>query len=115
VTDINEELSKLQLELRRGIVVLAVLSQLGTPQYGYSLVQRLADLGMEIEEGTLYPLLRRLPSQGLLESDWELSESRPRKYYRISPAGRAVYDALVADWNETVEVMAGILGGNSHE
>jgi DNA-binding PadR family transcriptional regulator len=115
VTEINEELNKLQLEMRRGIVVLAVLSQLETPQYGYSLVQTLADLGMEIEEGTLYPLLRRLAKQGLLESDWEIGESRPRKYYRISVAGREVYQALVADWNQTVRVMTDILKGHEDE
>lgn len=71
-----------------GIVVLAVLSQVETPQYGYSLIQRLGAQGLAIEEGTLYPLLRRLEKQGLLVSEWEVGgEARPRKYYRISERG----------------------------
>lgn len=115
MTDIDEHLNKLRLELRRGIVVLAVLSQLDTARYGYSLIQRLAERGLDVEEGTLYPLLRRLEQQGLLESEWELSEARPRKYYRISPAGREALAALSADWAQTVAVMRRILGGDDHE
>jgi len=110
VTNENpEQLNKLRLELRRGVIVLAVLSQLKTPQYGYSLVQRLSELGMDIEEGTLYPLLRRLNKQGLLESDWEVGESRPRKYYKISPMGQNILSILITDWDETVAVMANLL------
>src|SRR5688572_2741575 len=105
MTDKDEQISKLRLELRRGVIVLAVLRQLDSPQYGYSLVQRLAELGMDIEEGTLYPLLRRLAEQGLLEGDWELGESRPRKYYKISPMGREILKVLMVDWQETVDVM----------
>jgi DNA-binding PadR family transcriptional regulator len=109
--DSSEQLDKLRLELRRGIVVLAVLSQMDTARYGYSLIQQLAELGLEIEEGTLYPLLRRLEQQGLLESEWEVGESRPRKYYRISPLGRDVLTNLTAEWSATVTVMARILNG----
>jgi DNA-binding PadR family transcriptional regulator len=108
----NEHIENLRLELRRGIVVLAVLSQMNTARYGYSLIQRLAEKGLDIEEGTLYPLLRRLEKQGLLESEWEVGEARPRKYYRISPAGREVLETLRADWLETVDVMRGILQGD---
>lgn len=115
MSETDEQISKLRLELRRGIVVLAVLSQMDTACYGYSLIQRLSELGLEIEEGTLYPLMRRLEKQGLLESEWELTESRPRKYYRISQVGREVLDTLSADWNETVEVMNRILQGDNHE
>lgn len=111
----NEHLSKLRLELRRGIVVLAVLNQMDTAQYGYSLIQRLTEQGLDIEEGTLYPLLRRLETQGLLISEWEIGEARPRKYYRISPQGQAILDALIADWHETVAVMDRILKGTHHE
>jgi PadR family transcriptional regulator, regulatory protein PadR len=114
MTDSAEQLSKLRLELRRGIVVLAVLSQMDTARYGYSLIQQLAEQGLDIEEGTLYPLLRRLEQQGLLESEWEVSETRPRKYYRISPLGREVLTALSAEWFETVEVMRAILNGGNH-
>jgi len=115
MTEIDEQISKLRLEIRRGVVVLAVLSQMDTARYGYSLIQQLTAQGLEVEEGTLYPLLRRLETQGLLESEWEIGEARPRKYYRISPAGRAVLNALSAEWSETVEVMRRILQGEKHE
>jgi PadR family transcriptional regulator PadR len=110
--DIQEQINSLRLELRRGIVVLAVLSQMDTARYGYSLIQRLGEQGLDIEEGTLYPLLRRLEKQGLLESEWETSESHPRKYYRISAAGREVLTTLTAEWMATVEVMRRLLQGN---
>lgn len=115
MTEIAEEMGKLRLELRRGLVVLAVLSQMDTARYGYSLIQQLAEQGLTIEEGTLYPLLRRLEKQGLLQSEWEVSEARPRKYYRISPTGREVLTTLSAEWFETVDIMRGILKGDSHE
>lgn len=108
--DHSEHLAKLRLELRRGILVLAVLSQLDTARYGYSLVQALAEQGLEIEEGTLYPLLRRLEDQGLLSSEWDTSEARPRKYYRLSEMGRAVLAALRVEWFGMVAVMRGFLG-----
>ena len=114
MTEMIEQISKLRLELRRGIVVLAVLSQMDTARYGYSLIQQLAEQGLDIEEGTLYPLLRRLEQQGLLESEWEVNETRPRKYYRISPLGREVLTALSVEWSEMVEVMRAILNGGNH-
>jgi DNA-binding PadR family transcriptional regulator len=114
MNETGESINQLRLELRRGIVVLAVLSQMDTARYGYSLIQRLAEQGLDIEEGTLYPLLRRLEKQGLLESEWEVSEARPRKYYRISPAGREVLKTLSLEWSETVQVMSRILDGDNH-
>jgi PadR family transcriptional regulator, regulatory protein PadR len=115
MTDTNEHVDQLRLELRRGIVVLAVLRLLDSATYGYSLVQQLGALGLDIEEGTLYPLLRRLEKQGLLQSEWDTTESRPRKYYHISPAGQDVLTALTGEWRETVTVMTRILGGEHHE
>jgi PadR family transcriptional regulator, regulatory protein PadR len=115
MSDANEQISQLRLELRRGIVVLAVLSQLDTARYGYHLIQQLAEQGLDIEEGTLYPLLRRLEKQGLLESEWETSETRPRKYYRISTQGREVLTMLIKEWLETVEVMHRILQEENHD
>ncbi|WP_374688202.1 PadR family transcriptional regulator [Promineifilum sp.] len=112
--ELDEQFDNLRLELRRGVVVLAVLSQMDTARYGYNLIQRLAGQGLDIEEGTLYPLLRRLEKQGLLESEWEIGESRPRKYYRISPLGRKVLAALMTEWNNTIEVMHLILYGEKH-
>jgi DNA-binding PadR family transcriptional regulator len=93
---------KFDLELRRGVLVLAVLSQLRTPQYGYSLRQALADKGMSIEEGTLYPLLRRLESMGLLVSEWRIVDGPPRRYYTLSPDGARHYQNLSASWSELV-------------
>jgi PadR family transcriptional regulator PadR len=90
---------RLDTELRRGVLVLAVLSQLRTPQYGYSLRQALAEQGMAIEEGTLYPLLRRLESQGLLASEWRIEDGPPRRYYTLSPEGAHHYRSLSASWS----------------
>lgn len=96
---------KLDLELRRGVLVLAVLSQLRTPQYGYSLRQALAEKGLPIEEGTLYPLLRRLEALGLLASQWRIEDGPPRRYYTLSPAGARHYENLIASWSELVTTM----------
>ncbi len=101
----SEQLQNTILELRRGVIVLAVLSQLDKEQYGYSLLNMLADKGLELDQGTLYPLLRRLEAQGLLASVWKLEEARPRRYYVISPQGKAVLPQLKAEWNSIVAMM----------
>lgn len=94
----DEVLSNLILELRRGTIVLSVLSQLTKPEYGYNLVTNLAGKGFHVDPGTLYPLLRRLEKQGLLESSWDTAESRPRKYYVISNYGKEVLARLSEEW-----------------
>jgi PadR family transcriptional regulator PadR len=95
----NEVVQNMILELRRGVLVLAVLSQLQEEQYGYSLLKLLADRGIDIDQGTLYPLLRRLESQKLLQSDWRVvDDTRPRRYYVISPQGREVLAQLKREW-----------------
>lgn len=99
----------LKLELRRGVLVLAVLSQLRKPQYGYSLRQALARRGMVIEEGTLYPLLRRLDAQGLLASEWRVEDGPPRRYYRLNADGRKVLASLGNAWQELVTTMDDLL------
>src|SRR5512139_2546529 len=86
------------LEMRRGVIVLAVLSQCNQEQYGYSLMKSLAEKGLEIDQGTLYPLLRRLETQGLLSSSWRLEDARPRRYYRISTEGQKLLPKLVREW-----------------
>lgn len=97
-------------ELRRGVIVIAVLSQLNEEQYGYSLLKRLSDQGLDIDQGTLYPLLRRLESQGLLQSDWRIvEETRPRRYYVNSPLGRAALVQLKAEWEGIVGVIGKML------
>ncbi len=94
----EELLTSLVLEMRRGAIILAVMSRLNEPQYGYSLVQLLSEKGLDVDPGTLYPLLRRLEKQGLLESSWDTSESRPRKYYRVSLQGKELYKRLLEEW-----------------
>ena len=100
---------KLEQELRRGVIVLAALSQLRAWQYGYSLRQALAARGMAIEEGTLYPLLRRLETQGVLASEWRIEDGPPRRYYKLSPAGRALYGRLIQNWNNLVGVVSDLI------
>jgi PadR family transcriptional regulator PadR len=99
----NDAAAKVEQELRRGIVVLAVLSRLNKPEYGYSLRQALAERGMPIEEGTLYPLLRRLEEQGLLKSEWKIEDGPPRRYYVLSADGKALFKTLTGTWRELVD------------
>ena len=105
----NNSTPKLDTEMRRGAVVLAVLSQLRKAQYGYSLRQALAERGMPIEEGTLYPLMRRLEGQGLLVSDWRLEDGPPRRYYKLSPKGARLYAELTDNWHALVGTMSKLL------
>ncbi len=88
----------MRLELRRGSLVLAVLACLRTERYGYTLRQALAADGLEMEESTLYPLLRRLESQGLLLSEWREEEKRKKRFYRLSPGGADMLAALTDEW-----------------
>jgi DNA-binding PadR family transcriptional regulator len=92
----------LVLELRRGTIILSVLSQLKKQQYGYSLIVRLQEKGIDIDAGTLYPLLRRLEKQELLESNWDVESAKPRKYYQLSAYGNTIYDKLCQHWAEMV-------------
>ncbi len=87
-------------ELRRGTIILAVLSQLKQPQYGYSFIVLMNEKGFDIEANTLYPLLRRLEKQGILESFWDTDGTKPRKYYRLSEYGEGVYLKLCAAWSD---------------
>jgi PadR family transcriptional regulator, regulatory protein PadR len=100
----------LSLELRRGALVLAVLVELRHEEYGYSLKKLLSDKGLEIDEGTLYPLLRRLESQGLLSSAWRVEDARPRRYYHTSPAGEALAKGLAAEWRTLAGVIGKLIG-----
>ena len=97
------------LELRRGAIILAVLSQLAKEHYGYSLRERLEARGLPVPEGTLYPLLRRLESLELLTSDWRVVAGRPRRYYRTSRAGKQLLKAMEKEWRVLVEVLNGLL------
>src|SRR5512135_3354706 len=105
----SENLGNMLQELRRGLIMLAVLSQLGKQQYGYALLKLLADKGLEVDQGTLYPLLRRLESQGLLQSAWNVEEGRPRRYYVVSSEGKKLLPQLKGEWETMVAVMGKLL------
>lgn len=105
-----EPMQNLISELRRGSLTLAVLGSLREPRYGYALLQILQEQHIEIEANTLYPLLRRLESQELLTSDWDTSESRPRKYYTVSAKGRDVLNQLLGEWERMQKSIASICG-----
>jgi PadR family transcriptional regulator PadR len=94
----DETFEKLRLELRRGSLVLAVLATLKVERYGYTLRGELADAGLAIDEGALYPMLRRLESQGLLTSEWREEEKRNKRFYRLSGAGAVLLETLAAEW-----------------
>jgi PadR family transcriptional regulator PadR len=104
-----QSIENLILEMRRGVIVLAVLSQCNHEQYGYSLMKSLAEKGLEIDQGTLYPLLRRLETQGLLSSSWRLEDARPRRYYLISAEGQEMLPKLVKEWESMVQMMRHML------
>lgn len=95
----GELFDSLRLELRRGCLVLAVLAQLHEEHYGYTLRRSLSEAGLEIEESTLYPLLRRLETQGLLTSEWREEERRNKRFYRLSAEGERIFGLLLAEWN----------------
>jgi PadR family transcriptional regulator, regulatory protein PadR len=95
----SEVFENLRLELRRGSVIVAVLAQLKTEHYGYALRKALADQGLAIDENTLYPLLRRLESQGLLVSEWREEDKRNKRFYRLSPEGKRILEELLQEWN----------------
>ncbi|MEV1145323.1 PadR family transcriptional regulator [Micromonospora sp. NPDC049799] len=98
-------------ELRRGTVVVASLVALRRPDYGYALLQRLTDHGFPVDANTLYPLLRRLEDQGLLTSEWNTEESRPRKFYRTSAEGASLLDRLLADLSAVQTSVTGLIEG----
>lgn len=108
-------LDSLTTELRRGTLTLAVLSQLRTPQYGYSLVQLLEESGISIDQSTLYPLLRRIEKQELVSSSWDTSESRPRKYYILSEYGLEILSQLEKEWMNISNELNTLLRGDDED
>ena len=104
-----ELFENLRLELRRGCLVLAVMAELRTEQYGYTLRKALLDSGLAIDEGTLYPLLRRLESQGLLISEWREENKRSKRFYRLSAGGGDILARLIAEWQSINTSLTGIL------
>jgi PadR family transcriptional regulator PadR len=104
-----EVLENLKLELRRGCLIVAVLAQLRSEQYGYTLRKALADDGLVIDEGTLYPLLRRLETQGLLVSQWREEDKRNKRFYRLSPEGELILKQLLDEWESINQSIGRIL------
>lgn len=105
------QLDKMRLELRRGVLVLAVLGSLRQPHYGYSLRQQLQQGGIDIDEGTLYPLIRRLADQGLLDSEWRKGEGRERRYYQLSRLGTELLGPLINEWQQLNGAITNVLSG----
>ena len=105
----SDLLENLRAELRRGCLVLAALAKLRTEHYGYTLRKALADQGMVIDENTLYPLLRRLESQGLLVSEWREEEKRNKRFYRLSADGKVILKQLLAEWRSINSSLNGML------
>jgi PadR family transcriptional regulator PadR len=99
----------LRLELRRGCLIVAVLAQLRVEHYGYTLRKALADQGLAIEESTLYPLLRRLETQGLLTSQWREEDKRNKRFYKLSSEGELILAQLLAEWNSINDSVNNIL------
>lgn len=106
---LHDQTQSLVQELRRGVIILAVISQLDEEQYGYSLMKQLEEQGMQIDQGTLYPLLRRLEDQNLLESDWRVDSSRPRRYYILSELGKKVLKEMAAEWSRINSIVDNLL------
>ena len=109
------QLDKMRLELRRGVLVLAVLASLKQPHYGYSLRKQLQDGGIDIDEGTLYPLVRRLAEQELLSSEWRQGEGRERRYYQLSELGAQLLNQLTDEWQQLNTALGSLLGTATQE
>lgn len=109
MSEMNEIMLSLTQELRRGTIVLSVLSQLNAPEYGYTLVKNMEDKGVKVDTNTLYPLLRRLEKQEILISEWDTDGTKPRKYYKRTEFGDAVYLKLLEQWREMTASMESLL------
>ncbi len=109
----TDSFENLRLELRRGCLVVAALAQLKTEHYGYTLRKALADHGLDIDENTLYPLLRRLETQGLLVSEWREENKRNKRFYRLSPTGEQTLTLLLDEWQGINAALDRILSGRA--
>jgi PadR family transcriptional regulator PadR len=113
---LSEELyANFVTEMKRGTLALVILAKLHTPQYGYGLLQSLMDHGVEMEAGTLYPMLRRLEKQEILHCEWDTTEARPRKYYRLSETGKELYARLLNDYRRMVKQLDSLTGGEGND
>lgn len=109
----SQQLDRMRMELRRGILVIAVLSSLKKEQYGYSLRKELNQANIDVEEGTLYPLITRLEGYGLLSSEWRVTDARKKKFYKISPKGEKLLVELSDEWHKLTGAVGDILSKNA--
>jgi len=114
MTNQEPDIGSLETEMNRGFLHILVLALLEKEMYGYSMVKHIESLGYRVEENTLYPLLRRLEKNGWIASKWELSEDRPRKFYAVTAAGRAIRDSLLRIWKNQNRVLDNIVKENTH-
>ncbi len=110
----DTELGSIETEMKRGFLQLLVLVLLEKDAYGYAMVRAFRDLGYEVEENTLYPLLRRLEKRGLIQGKWDVSEERPRKFYAVTPAGREMREGLLGIWKKQDEIIKHIIKESNH-
>jgi len=110
----DNELGSIETEMKRGFLQLLVLVLLERDAYGYAMVRAFRDLDYEVEENTLYPLLRRLEKRGLIQGKWELSEERPRKFYAVTAAGRDMRAGLLRIWRKQDETIQHMIKENQH-
>lgn len=112
--NMDNELAGIETEMKRGFLQLLVLVVLEKEAYGYAMVRAFRDLGYEVEENTLYPLLRRLEKRGLIEGKWDVSEERPRKFYAVTQAGREMRRELLGIWERQDEIIKKTIKENRH-
>jgi DNA-binding PadR family transcriptional regulator len=110
----DSEISNFETEMNRGFLQILVLALLEKDMYGYAMVRTIRDLGYEVEENTLYPLLRRLEKNGWVKSKWDVGEARPRKFYGITDAGRGLRTELLGIWRKQVQILKQLTEENSH-
>lgn len=110
----DNDLGSVETEMKRGFLQLLVLALLEKEAYGYAMVRSCRELGYEIEENTLYPLLRRLEKRGLIRGTWELGEARPRKVYAVTEAGRNMLEGLLAIWRKQDEIVRHVIKEKRH-
>ena len=110
----NPEIGNFETEMNRGFLSILVLALLEKDMYGYAMVRTIGDLGYEVEENTLYPLLRRLEKNGWIKSKWNVGEDRPRKFYAITDDGRALRTELLGIWKKQDEILKHIMEEKSH-
>ncbi len=99
------EIGNLETEMNRGFLQILVLGLLEKDMYGYAMVRTVRDLGYEVEENTLYPLLRRLEKNGWVKSQWDVSQDRPRKFYGITNSGRSLRAELLNIWKKQDRIL----------